>query len=123
MICLYVDFSLVPDLQCNSVPLSKNGTISVSWNFVHTGGLNLSLVSVFHSTDIVPWDFKPVPHEQIVLDEKRRPTSLVVSELLAGNTYVFMVCAFNMLGNSSVMCPPVTHDIGKCMNMNFIKCE
>ena len=105
--------SLVPDIECNSTPLSSNGIIIISWSFVHTGGLNLTQVTVSSSTDtFMVWDFQPLPSTPTLVDEEGRPTSLTVSKLPAGNTYVFTVRAFNMLGNSSVSCPPITHDIG-----------
>ena len=95
---------------------------------MHTGGLNLSLVSVYVSIDGgLLWDIQSLPNKATLGEDSGWPTSLTVSDLPAGHTYKFMVRAFNRLGNSSAACPPVVHDIGKHMSsytciLNMIMC-
>ena len=101
-----LSLSLVPAPNCISA-VSSNGDIAVNWEYIHTGGLQLTAVQVEYSF-------------QSLLVEVTRPAgdtgvndrSLVVPELLTGQVYTFKVTATNSEGSASSECPPVDHRIG-----------
>lgn len=90
--------------------------INVIWHYVHTGGLNLTHVSLLYSLNATPLQFQP-----LTLDQQPRvqASSLVLHQLPAGNSYVFKVTSLNDLGSSSTICPPVDHNIGTCTVLLF----
>ena len=103
---LSLSITLVPAPNCTSA-VSSNGNITVTWDYIHTGGLQLTAVQVEYSF-------------QSLLVEVTRPAgdtgvndrSLVVPELLTGQVYTFKVTATNSEGSASSECPPVDHRIG-----------
>ncbi len=99
----------VPLPECSMAPSSADGVITVSWDYVHTGGLNLTSVQVLYqlSTEeaYLGW-----------LEGDVNCTSgcfLVVYNLTAGFSYVFVINASNDEGPGVEMCPEVSHTIGK----------
>ncbi len=103
---------LVPEIECQMAPLSINGSIRVSWQFVHTGGLNLTGLSVLYSLDTSSLWFQRLANGKLAVDSAEDPTALSVSDLPAGSRYIFKVASSNELGNSSSTCPPIVHSIG-----------
>lgn len=108
-IIIYALF-IVPEIQCRTAPFSNNGTIEVSWFYVHTGGLNLTQVSVSYSLDSPVLRFQQPNDSQPLAGVDS--TSFVAYELQAGNNYIFKIVSSNSVGHSSATCPPVIHDIG-----------
>lgn len=102
-------------MECSSAPLSSEGDVSVNWQYIHTGGLNLTGVSLLYSLDQPLSQFHR--HRDVPLlvqpGEDRAPLSFTVQNLTAGNGYIFRIISSNAVGNSSITCPPVTHVIGK----------
>ncbi len=78
--------------------MSANGVISVLWDYVHFGGLNLTSVIVSYE------------NVQLVADSKN--TSLLIRGLTSGILYSFIVTASNSLGSGQSSCPPIQHSIG-----------
>ena len=101
---------IVPAPVCDSAPVSEDGVITISWTYVHTGGLNLTQVEV---------QYKEPTQDQFegneTLDDPNQ-TSLSFTGLEAGSTYLFQIIAYNANGSDNVTCPPVTHEIGKFLN-------
>lgn len=104
------NFIIVPEIQCRTAPFSNNGTIEVTWFYVHTGGLNLTQVSVSYSLDSPVLRFQQPNDSQPLAGVDS--TSFVAYELQAGNNYIFKIVSSNSVGHSSATCPPVIHDIG-----------
>lgn len=101
-------------MQCDTAPLSSSGIINVTWFYVHTGGLDLSHISLLYGISGQYPQFQPLSEIQApagVLEDYL--TGYTVQELPAGNNYTFQIVSSNAMGNSSTICPPVTHSIGK----------
>ena len=98
-------------MECSDAS-AENGAVRLQWDFVHTGGLNLSGVVVSYRSG-GSQDFRPVLGHEMRLDAEGRPTSLDVRNLTAGETYVFMINASNEQGSAMDCCPPVTLSIGE----------
>ena len=108
MTCDFVHFT-VPFPECHSAPVSMRGIITVSWTYVHTGGLNITRVMI---------EYKDLSNEQFegskTVDETDlNDNSVPFSGFEAGSTYEFEITAYNGIGNANVACPPVLHEIGK----------
>lgn len=101
--------SLVPEIRCHAAPLSREGVINITWEYVHTGGLNLSNVTLFYSLDVQPLQFQLLSN---VATPSEDQADVVLHQLPAGNSYVFEVISSNAVGSASAICPPVRHDIG-----------
>ena len=101
----------VPALTC-SAPVSMNGVITVTWSYVHTGGLPLTNVSVMYtSTDLLnSTTSSPIPIPVSGVDT----TSITISNLEAGLKYSFNITAHNGHGSSSIICRPIV--LGKHNN-------
>ena len=92
------------------MPVSQGGTITVTWSYVHTGGLPLTAVTVEYSFDqgsITHTTSATVPVGS-VSDEM-----VQVPNLVAGRMYTFTVTAENMNGSSRADCETVKHTIGE----------
>ena len=90
------------------MPLSEDGIITVSWSYVHTGGLPLTALSVMYSyvnrqTTVT----NPVAISDV------GSLSATVSGLVVGLVYTFSITAENRNGSSTTVCEPVLHEIGK----------
>ena len=99
----------VPELFCNA-SVSSNGTVTVTWSYIHTGGLPLTNVSV---TYIIYNNLSPIPIPLISVDT----TSVTIPDLKAGFEYTFNVTAVNSEGSSSTECGFTIHESG---NHNLI---
>ena len=94
----------VPELFCNA-SVSFNGTVTVTWSYIHTGGLPLTNVSVSYKNIN---SLKPIPIPSISVDT----TSVTIPDLKAGFEYIFNVTAVNSEGSSSTVCGSTTPESG-----------
>ena len=97
-------FISVPELFCNA-SVSSSGTVTVTWSYIHTGGLPLTNVSVSYTSDN---SLSPIPIPLISVDT----TSVTIPDLKAGFEYTFNVTAENSEGSSSTVCGPITPKSG-----------
>ena len=98
----------VPAPVCPTLPTSSGGVITVRWNYIHTGGLELTQVIVTATKGILSTELE-VPNGNLT---DLSQTSLDISTFTAGFQYIFSVTAYNELGSSSVQCERVEHQIG-----------
>ena len=100
----------VPALICNA-PVSSNGVVTVTWSYIHTGGLPLTSVSVSYRSneDLKASESVSVP----VTVTATNVTSVVVPGLVAGFEYTFNLTAQNKNGSSSILCGPTLHRVGE----------
>ena len=96
----------VSELFCNTL-IVANGTVIVSWFFIHTGGLSLTNVSVSYYFDN---SSSPIPIPLISVDS----TLVTLPDLKAGFEYTFNVTAENSEGSLSTLCGPITIKSGDC---------
>ena len=99
----------VPSLNpCNaseSVPTSD--TITVTWSYIHTGGLPLTNVSVSYSlTKGSRTVIKSVPVSSI------DSTLVEISDIETGFKYTFNITAENSNGSSSIICGATVDALG-----------
>ena len=99
----------VPEVECSN-PVSADGIITVQWNFVHTGGLNLTGLSAEYS--FVDGTSTEV---RLVTVDGLSTTTIKQRGLVAGFDYTFSITAENSNGSSTVTCSPVQHSIGECV--------
>ena len=100
--------------MCDAL-VSSNGLVVVSWNYNHTGGLPLTQVLVWYDTLLegsANGSSKSVPISNV------NATSVFLSNLQAGFEYVFTIIAGNDIGDSSISCGPVPHEIGEPVLLN-----
>ena len=100
--------------MCDAL-VSSNGLVVVSWNYNHTGGLPLTQVLVWYDTLLegsVNGSSKSVPISDVDV------ASVSLSNLQAGFEYLFTIIAENNIGNSSISCGPVSHEIGELVLLN-----
>ena len=102
-------YNTVPEVVCPQ-PVSDNGTITVRWSYVHTGGLPLSGISVQYR---FREGLSTVTETVSGVDTSDLMTK--VCNLLAGEVYTFTVHAENRNGYSSSECRPVNHIVGECV--------
>ena len=102
----------VPALLCD-LPTSANGVITVTWSYIHTGGLPLINVSVTLSSD------GPESAIGAISISDTNAESVEVPSLVTGFDYTFNVTAVNGIGQSSILCGPVVHRVGE-PSVNFI---
>ena len=114
LIIAVTDSIVVPEIQCPVAPVSEQGVINVTWQYVHTGGLNLSEVALLYSLATQPLQFQLLSNSTPPLEEGQAGDtgSAVFDHLPAGNSYIFEVLSSNGVGSSRTTCPPVRHDIG-----------
>ena len=99
--------SIAPVLSCDSA-ISFNGTIKVTWSYIHTGGLPLTNVSVVYMfTEGSTVNLVPVNVSNI------HTTSVSIHGLTTGFKYTINITARNSNGTSSIQCGPIVHAIGE----------
>ena len=107
----------VPALMCNA-PVSSSGVITVTWSYIHTGGLPLTNLSISYtysmstSGSIVFRDSRPMNNTVLSISNVDT-TSVMIPNLVAGAEYMFIITAENSIGSSSITCGPTSHIIGK----------
>ena len=94
----YIHTLSVPALTCNATAMSINDSITVTWSYIHTGGLPLTNVSVCYSFTKPMSVVKPIALESI------DATSVTVLGIETGFQYTFNVTAENNNGSSSALC-------------------
>ena len=90
------------------MPLSEDGIITVSWSYVHTGGLPLTGLSVMYSYI----DHQTTLTNPVAISDVGS-LSATVSGLVVGFMYTFSITAENSIGSSTTTCEPVSHEIGR----------
>ena len=111
----YVHTITVPAFSCDA-PVSSNGVITVTWSYIHTGGLPLTNVFLTYTNSILgnsTGNFSNRSPLNTVSVSSVDSTSIVVPNLVTGAEYVFNVTAENSYGSSSIVCGPIPHLIGK----------
>ena len=98
----------VPEVLCLQTPISTNGKIRVSWDYSHTGGLNLTQVKIDYRIKQLE-SFRLLPESLYSNEELLRTKGVEILNFTAGFEYVFRVTASNEIGSSSVECPSVFH--------------
>ena len=99
----------VSEVVC-SQPVSDNGTIIVSWSYVHTGGLPLSNVSVQYTFQQGLSTVTKTVSGVAIND-----VTVTIHDLVVGQEYTFTVTAKNMEGLFNAVClHPVYHLLGEC---------
>ena len=110
---------IVPALTCNA-PVSSNGVITVTWSYIHTGGLPLTDLSISYASLL--------NHSDILIDYLSNTvsistvdaTSITVPNLAAGAEYIFNITAENRIGLSSILCGPTFHKSGEIKSIQTI---
>ena len=95
--------------MCQGPPTSSGGVITVSWNYTHTWGLNLTWVAILAGVEATR---TPVDVPNGNLTDLSQMT-LNVTTFTAGFQYTFAVLTFNEMGFGFAVCDPVTHLIGR----------
>ena len=98
----------VPAPSCNA-PVSSNGIITISWCYIHTGGLPLTNVSVVYRFEEGPAMSPPTPVDVVSAEVMR----VMVANLVAGRLYTFTITSENSNGSTSIDCGPIHHNTGK----------
>ena len=96
---------IAPKVTCSLTPISVNGRIHVSWSYLHTGGLNITEISVQYRQ-------QQVNLFQFLQEELPDKNTTIATNFTAGYNYVFRVVASNEIGSDSTDCPSVLHQIG-----------
>ena len=92
--------------MCPTPPTSSGGVITVRWNYIHSGGLELTQVIVTATKGLLSTD---VPNGNLTDPSQR---FLDIDTFTAGFSYTFSVTASNQLGSNTTQCDPITHRIG-----------
>ena len=88
-------------------PVSRDGSIIAAWSYVHTGGLELTGVSVMYSyQEGTSINTRPVAVQ-------KDDVMVTVPDLVVGRQYTFTITAENMNGSSSTVCEAIDHMIGE----------
>ena len=101
----------VPVLSCDA-PVSSNGVITVTWSYIHTGGLPLTNLFLTYTHLFLGSNFTYNNINDISVSNINT-TSVIVSDLIAGAEYTFNITAENNIGSSSIICGPTSHVIGE----------
>ena len=101
--CRKICKTTVPELSCNASVLA-DGAVTVTWSYVHTGGLPLTNVLVSFSED----GLSPIPIPLINIDT----TLVTIPDLKIGPQYTFNVTAENSEGSASTLCGFTTLESG-----------
>ena len=108
----------VPEVSCPR-PESRNGTIIVMWTLVHTGGLPLTNLSVTYSFQ----QGLSAESKNVSVPGGTSARSITVSNLVAGEAYIFNVTAENMNGSSTSQCEGILHEVGELLIRLNIDCQ
>ena len=105
----------VPAPLCSSVTADA-GIVTVVWSFTHTGGLELTNLTVHWF--YIDGTFTNTSSREVA---ELSQNSLLVSGLEVGFVYTFSIEAGNELGSETAVCTPFTHSIGRYMYL-YIHC-
>jgi hypothetical protein len=99
-------------------PVSSNGVITVTWSYIHTGGLPLTNLFLTYThlilgNSTVFSTNRSQLNTVSVMTRSIDSTSIVVPNLVTGAEYMFNITAENKYGSSSIVCGPTPHLIGK----------
>ncbi len=83
--------------------------ITISWGYVHTGGLNLISVQVFYRVKMTEEYLGWVEGDGSCTSI----CSVDVFNLTAGSVYVFSINASNEVGYMTAICPEILLEFGK----------
>ena len=100
-------FISVPELSCSVSESETYGDITVTWSFVHMGGLPLTAVL----TNYTFMEGSTVSRGGMTVDNLNSETARVPN-LVVGITYEFTVTARNEEGSATASCGSVFHRIG-----------
>ena len=101
--------SAVPEAVCGA-PTSEGGVITVTWSYIHTGGLDLTALAVDYRASDEAANFLELDNGNLT---DLGQTRLQVLNFTAGRTYIFRVTASNGRGSTTVVCPSILHSVGK----------
>ena len=99
----------VPAVICNA-PVSSNGVMTVTWSYIHTGGLPLTNLYLTYTRSILGNGSKQL---NAVSNISVDTTLIMLPNLVTGAEYMFNVTAENSYGSSSITCGPTPHIIGE----------
>ena len=102
----------VPAPVCN-VSVSASGVITVTWSYIHTGGLPLTNVSVSYTYEEGSVVSSPNPVQVTSINT----TSVTLVELQEGFRYTFNITAENSNGTSSILCGTTLYVSGESLAM------
>ncbi len=83
--------------------------ITISWGYVHTGGLNLTSVQVLYRVKMTDEYLGWVEGDASCTSD----CSVDVFNLTAGSVYVALINASNEEGYMTAICPEIQLEIGK----------
>ena len=95
--------------MCNDLVFDQ-GSITVAWSYIHTGGQPLDSVSVSYTFEEGSTVSDPVS----VTVSSAETTMVNVPRLGAGVRYKFTITAMNSIGSSFIMCGPTFLNVGEC---------
>ena len=85
--------------MCNA-SVSMKGDVTVTWSYIHTGGLPLTNISVFYTFE----EGSTIGDPNLVQVGSISTTSVTLVELQPGYRYTFNITAENNNGTSSILC-------------------
>ena len=98
--------------MCNA-SVSASGAITVTWSYIHTGGLPLTNVSVSYTYEEGSVISSPNPVQVTCINT----TSVTLVELQEGFRYTFNITAENSNGTSSILCGTMLYVSGESLAM------
>ena len=111
----HVRYITVPKVECSDL-VSADGIITVQWNLVHTGGLNLTGLSAEYSyVDGTSTVVEPVTVDSL------NTTTIKQHGLVTGFEYTFRITAANGNGSSTATCRPILHTIGEYYSFQLLQ--
>ena len=110
LIHAYNLYHTVPAPTC-SAPVSSNGVITVTWSYIHTGGLPLTNLFLTYTYSFIASNFTHNFNDVSI--SSVNTTSVIVSKLIAGAEYTFNITVENNIGLSNIICGPTSHIIGE----------
>ena len=116
---MHTVYCAVPALLCDA-PVSSNGVITVTWSYIHTGGLPLTNLLITYTCSFLGSNFSYNNINDISVSSVNT-TSVIVSDLITGAEYTFNITAENNIGSSNIVCGPTSHVIGEiCIQLQTL---
>ena len=98
-------------MLCFVAPKSADGRVNITWDYSHTGGLNLTQLAIDYRQKEAESTFQTAPKDNIIISELEKK-SFEILNITAGYTYTFRISATNNDGSTSMECPSVLHTVG-----------